>query len=106
MCLIINAYINKEILQINNYFISHRTREEHVKPKVFRGKKIKKIREEIHKIEKREKKKEISKNKSWFWKRYMQLRNTQLEQPGDKKKTHKNKIRNKRGATTIHKIEK
>lgn len=60
MCLIINAYINKEILQINNYFISHRTREEHVKPKVFRGKKIKKIREEIHKIEKREKKKKRS----------------------------------------------
>lgn len=63
MCLIINAHINKEILQINNNFISHKTREEHVKPKVFRGKKIKKIREELHKIEKRKKNRDQQKQK-------------------------------------------
>lgn len=67
MCLIINAHINKEILQINNNFISHKTRE-HVKPKVFRGKKIKMIREELHKIEKRKKKQRSAKTKVGFGK--------------------------------------
>ena len=89
MCLIINAYINKEeILQIDNNFISHRTRKEHVKPKVFREDK-KDQRRNTQNREERKKKLEISKNKSWFWKRYMQLTSTQLDQPGDKKNTQK-----------------
>ena len=54
----INAYINKEERsQVKNNFTSQGTRkEEHIKLKVIRGRKIIKIRAEIHEIEKRKKK--------------------------------------------------
>ena len=73
----INAYINKEERsQVKNNFTSQGTRkEEHIKLKVIRGRKIIKIRAEIHEIEKRKKNREGQQNKRCFWKRYTQLTN-------------------------------
>ena len=101
----IQAYLKKqERHQINNIilYLKHLENEEQKNPKVSRGKKIIKIREEM-----KETTVKINKTKSWFFEKINKI-DKPLVRLIKKKKREKNKITKlemKREFTTVHKYK-